>query len=425
MKCAKCNAPLGSTYLICPSCGFKVTASASSPTIAIPSIAVGFPPNLVLPPRRRVLPLTIFGVVLALCSAIGLIVANSMMREVLASATAKFDDDWDRLQIQPVFETRSLFGTRPLASDSASYEIRGSGGRILYQGANSRPKIAEGLLATREVLQIKACLSVEKPFSSQTESYCANTELIGSEKRVVVLSQSVRLSAETAPEQLQYLFTQEKQRKPFSGEGRWQSLGETTDPIFLELWVGHDMARKLRVRVVPAGSLQDVDLRQGEGFSSFELAFLEAENRSHDIPINAQFVFKDGDRSTLHQPISLRLRTKTDEERLAELRNFARILAKKVVEDNYMGGNDVQPTLVNWHFDRRTRTYSADAQFDWRGKFFAGNTYWIRGDLQISENGSDGKFSLNAEGDAIRTLKNNGVVAGLGAVFVIKLLGEK
>lgn len=425
MNCANCHAPLGPTYLRCPSCGAKVSAATPIVIEPPPISATGVARGLVLPPRRRALPLTVLGVVLCLIFVMGLVLANNIMRQVYASVSARFDSDWDRLLIEPAFESRSFLGATPLAASGVTYEIRDSSGKILYQGANSRPKINEGALRSRERLLIKACLAIEKPFGTRTESHCATTELTGSEKRSVVLTQTIRLVDSSAPERLQYAFIRERQRRTYDGQGTWQSLLTNADPVILESWIGDDTARKVRVRVRPGGTLTNVDLRSGEGYSGFEAAFLEAEGRSPEVPVNARFILQEGSDSNAPPKISFLLRAKTSAERLGELRHYATRLARQVVEDGYMGGNNVRASVVNWRFDRRTHQYRADTQIEWQGKFMSTNHYWIRGDVQIGEDGIGGRFELTSEGDAIRSLRNKGIVAGVAAAIATKAFSNK
>ena len=92
------------------------------------------------------------------------------------------------------------------------------------------------------------------------------------------------------------------------------------------------------------------------------------------------------------------LRGKSQEERLSELQALADRAGRHIVGKYYDSGSNITSQVMEWQFDNATRSFTSILRISWNGDVVKSNSYWIQGNLSVSESGGDSKFEITREG---------------------------
>ena len=366
-----------------------------------PSNINNIPP---LPPRSK----PILAIVLTcLALVFGLLIfffGNHISRGVEGSVEASFNGEWNQIEIKANFQKISLFGENQLNHAGVTYEVLTSNGKVLYQGTSHIASVDDTLLASDESLTVKACVVLQKTITKKEDVDCVQTALAASTKKYVSLTNVVHNNSRDVPNIIEISFEHELQRLVDKEKNVWRALQKVDSPIFLDVWVGTDIERRVRTQTHTSNSLKEVRLSEGEGYQSFVSAFQSGAKNNPVVELNFQFVFFDKNEAVRYPILQQKIQTKTDEERLDDARKFMRSAAERVIFETYFGNNDLKVIVTDFKHDWSNRRYSLIGQVEWTGGITG--QYAVTGKLDVNEDGTNPRFEVTSEGNAVRHINN-------------------
>jgi hypothetical protein len=414
MQCSKCGTVLGANFLLCPKCGTRASATSSNlgrPSLpVVSSVAPPLPATLTTPVAHGPIPLpplptrspTLFRILLALVTALVvaalLVVMNQVLSEVRGTLETRFEGNWERIALKARFIEANWFGTNELNPKNTTFEIVRSSGASIYQGTEAIATISDTELGNEEIVQARACMTTTPWYSNQLKQHCATSPITTSAKRYASMAVEVNYPRGGAVELPTIAFQQEVQRVVFGQSEQWSRLRVLDDPVRLKVWIADSADQYVQLHVTPSRAYQTIDLREGDGYPSFAAAYQRAQSVSADVGLHFQFFTSTATDAAPYPPKQVILRGKSQEERLRELQALADRAGRHIVGKYYDGGSNITSQVMEWRFDSATRAFTSILRISWNGIIVKSNSYWMQGNLTVSESGGDSKFEITREG---------------------------
>ncbi len=310
-----------------------------------------------------------------------------MQAEYVVRTLAVERAGWDTLAVAAQFAGLSPWSQeRPATPDAVAVYLFDAAYDTLYAGAGPVVAIPDGRLGDRERLLLEVCGT----FDAQT--VCEQQAVSASPKRLR-LEHTISFPEDAAFERGSYDLRFAVERQAFDSS-RWERIDRPGSiEGYLLAYVGD--ADTEAVQVPFSARRGRFDLKRYAHFDDFRYHL-----KARLIDVQEAAVRFDVYAGLRGQPayrlasVEKRVRAKTEEERLLEVRHFARQAIGQILERLGFAEHEQRARvyLDHWEFNRLTGVYLVELEMAWRQGGFFGRRYELTGLLEVKEDGAEARF---------------------------------
>lgn len=347
--------------------------------------------------------------------ALGVLFLGGMLGAVLlgptrAEVTVAHDAGWDALKVTAGLRKHSVLGEgEMLPAQLMQVTVRDAQGTVLYQGDSPTPAVPDATLASGEALSVEACVKAD----ASNEVFCATEQIAASPKRVsLAAGGELRWPVSTAePERGEARFEMRREREVFGQTGQWEDAGKGGGGKVrvVAALEGGPAGSEVAIDVLADGNLHGFSLAHGQGYSDFKTALEQAVAGGGKTRVNFRLEQPGG----AGQGVPLGSMTKvfhlkTQAEREAEVQRCVQLIAERVANDGYGGGNNIRGSVRgSWKFDDARGRYFVDMDIGFAG-LNTGIAYKLGGRTEFDDGGLSVKFDLESEDTATQIILKKG-----------------
>ncbi len=306
---------------------------------------------------------------------------------------------WDTLTVEVAFSRRRpLRRSEPLQPRALSVYLFNAAYDTLYAGDGRAVPIADATLGDRERLMVEVCGTFD------VVSVCEQQGVTASPKRLR-LDHDIRFPEDTAFERGSYDLHFVVERQDYE-TGIWEPLGQP-DRVqgYLLAYVGDQ--NQEAVKVPFSRRRGRFSLKGRPHYDDFEYHLKSMLMDAPEAPVRFDvYAELNGQPALRLASVEKRVQTKTEEERILEVRHFAEQAAEQILDRLDMDHRDrwVRAYVDEWIFQPLTKTYLIELEIVWRrGRLVFERTYELEGVLEVGENGANARFLFqDANGRAAR-----------------------
>jgi hypothetical protein len=346
---------------------------------------------------------------------LGLLFLGGMLGAVLlgptrAEVAVSHGGSWDALSVKAGLRKRSVFGEEEvLPARLMQVTVRDAQGTVLYQGDSPAPSIADAARGNGEALSVEACVKAD----ASNEVFCATDQIAASPKREsLAAGGELRWPISSVdPERGEARFEMRREREVFGQTGQWEDAGAggTGKVRLIAALEGGPPGSEVVLDVLADGSRHGFTLAHGQGYAGFKTALEQAVAGGGKARVNFRLEqLGAAGQGVVLGAITKVFQRKTQAERDAEVQRCVQLIAEKVTNDGYGGGNSIRGGVRgSWKFDDASGRYFVDMDIGFDGSN-TGIPYKLSGRAEFNDGGSGAKFDLVSEDIATQAILKRG-----------------
>lgn len=311
---------------------------------------------------------------------------------------------WDVVSVS----VKLVDGSEPYKT--ISYELQSSSGKTLYTGSNANIKIPDVKLGSKEVFTLIADVAFEG-----YDNVKKTVQLSASPKKLSMRTYLIKYPTDQTFLQGKYNITYNIERMVYGKKKQWERLANNVALISkMRVYVGDNKDNGVTVSLKKSSgtfllnNYKDYRKFKDELFSRLEYDQIATVN----FKITALL---GGDKYPFNST-SETVKIKTEAERYAEVKSFARSAGRQIMS-KVGDGRDFRVKVTGWEYNPADGKYEISMETYFNGLIYRSNNYEVDGVLIVNENGRSPKFTRSWANAKFKKLESRirfwgGVAAG-------------
>jgi len=298
---------------------------------------------------------------------------------------------WDTLTVEVDFGQRTLLGgSQSVEPEAINLYLFNAAYDTLATDTSLVVSVDDKALGNEERLMLEVCGTFPNA------RLCEQAALTASPKRFSI-EHDIDFPRDLAYERGSYDFHFVVERQVFA-DTTWEWLGPRSKVEgYLLAYVGDQQGEPVKVPFSRTSGR--FDMARLDHFDDFKygLRWRLRKEREAQVHFDVYAGFA-GQPSVRLASIEKQVRVKTREERELDVRYFAEQAAEQILDRLGLHDEDVSARayIDDWTINELTYTYQIQLEIEWRSEgFFFGREYDVEGILEVLEDGTDARFSIN------------------------------